>query len=197
MERSAAWRWHRPLAAPTSAGVSHPNLAARVRGRLPVLCGCWNGSVARLKPCPWAPSFSRLPAHASSVRVTGTCISSSAFPQTAASVLYLVRFHHCPWLPGTARRYLRFPLHNAAPARSVPTSLNPDWERHSSRIQIDCHTSCDCPAPLLPLIFASSLRVRLALPCLIRRAISRHHHWPIAICCTTASGPIAASASDL
>lgn len=48
------------------------------------------------------------------------------------------------------------PLHDAAPAFSATTSLNPDLERLSSRIQIDCHTSCDCPGPLPPLIFVSS-----------------------------------------
>lgn len=94
-------------------GYLTPNL---VRGCLLVLCGCWNGSVARLKPCPWAQASQGYPGSSSKVmrappsatcdpcsstpalspsskcRATGTCSSSFAPLQSAAPVLYLVRF---------------------------------------------------------------------------------------------------------
>lgn len=57
VERSAVWRWHRPVRAPTSAGVSHPKFGARMPPcplRLLERFGCTPQAM------PVGSSFSRL-----------------------------------------------------------------------------------------------------------------------------------------
>ena len=79
---------------------------------------------------------------------------------------------------------------------SLYLRLHPDLERQPSQNQIVSYTCGDSPGPLSPFIFRFVLPSPPTLPCLIRRANSRHDHWPIAVCCTTESGLIAAPTSS-
>jgi len=137
------------------------------------------------------------PCHISQPRATGTCISSSASPSTRCFRAPTYRVHRLG--SGTARRYLQFPSQRTtAPTLSLSIPLrtrSPIWNGGHSQSR---QPVVAFPTALAHLLFVFNLSLRpssppYSFPCLICRAIPRHDHWLIAICCATGSGPIAAT----